>query len=198
LASICLKCLEKDPARRYPSAEKLAADLESWLKGEPPEVEPWWQWLWRQFRSPCRLDRPREWARVFWYLAAWRVFWHGVMALLLLTLGPATAWYWAWFIGLHVGTWLPVGWLLRSESRLNPIERGALLSWYVAEGRRSWGRFYAVGLGYFVAAPLLSFCGLLAPVAYALVVGCAMLSLAYGFWCVAKQQAALLLEIVDD
>jgi hypothetical protein len=229
LASVCLKCLEKKPKDRYPTAAALATDLKRWIDGEPIEVEPWWRWLWRQFQSPCRIDRPREWARVFWYLAAWRVICHGGMALLLQS-GPAPAAYWAWFIGLHVGTWLPVWWLLHSERRLDTIERGMLLNWgatfacdailfalfcplwgqvrpeevvrvyaawpaahglwYVAEGRRSWGQFYAVGLGYFVAAPLLSLCGLLAPVAYALVVACALLWLGDGFRRLANQQAS--------
>ncbi len=52
LSTICLKCLEKDPKRRYSSALALAEDLERWLKHEPIQA-----------RRTGVLARGRKWVK---------------------------------------------------------------------------------------------------------------------------------------
>jgi eukaryotic-like serine/threonine-protein kinase len=52
LETICLNCLQKEPARRYPSALALAEDVSAFLAGEPIKSRPAGPW-----------ERLRRWAR---------------------------------------------------------------------------------------------------------------------------------------
>ena len=75
LETICLKCLEKDPRRRYPAALALAEDLERWLRHEPVRA-----------RRSSILFRARKWAQ--------RNPTTAVLAPLVILLGMALAATW--------------------------------------------------------------------------------------------------------
>jgi WD40 repeat protein/tRNA A-37 threonylcarbamoyl transferase component Bud32 len=73
IETICLKCLEKDPGKRYGSAQRLAEDLEHWLAGEPIEG-----------RRTSILERAIKWAKRNPVMA-------GMGSLVILILVSATA-----------------------------------------------------------------------------------------------------------
>jgi len=84
LETICLKCLEKEPARRYATAGDLAEDLERWLRKEPIHARP-----------ASNSERVRKWIQRHPALA-------GVSALLLVVLiAGLAAITWQWRAAEH-------------------------------------------------------------------------------------------------
>ena len=79
LETIALKCLEKEPARRYGSAEALAEDLERWLANEPIQARAIGTW-----------ERAVKWARRRPMIAALGA------GILLVTLVGMAGVFWQW------------------------------------------------------------------------------------------------------
>jgi serine/threonine-protein kinase len=117
LEMIALKCLQKPPGLRYPTAEGLAADLNAYLMGEPVSARSggFTQVLARLFRETHHAPVLENWG-LLW-------MWHSVVlfGLCLATdwlswqgVGSRWPYLWVWAGGLAV--WAPIFWAIRRRA----------------------------------------------------------------------------------
>ncbi len=133
LELICLRCLEKDSARRYHSAGALADDLQCWLAGEPLSVQP-----------PSLFLLIRSWVRQNFGSAGWAVLIGLVsglvlgLSLWLILIQPALAQISQAYTYLPnqprpwlVFPWNPPSWLIQVAT-LSSLLLGASLGLWIA------------------------------------------------------------------
>jgi hypothetical protein len=119
LAAVALKCLEKDPNRRYPSAAALAEELEGWLRGEGVQVRP-----------VGRLRRRLRWTRQHFT----------INVLLLVGLGVPVGYIWVgWLWGALSATAAGTLTLLMALQMLTLLYAlpARLSGWLASEERRA-------------------------------------------------------------
>jgi serine/threonine-protein kinase len=128
LEYVCQKCLEKNPAERYPSAQSLVEDLNRILGNEPvdrPRSNRLLAFIWRAVGRRRETASMATWPIAFWG-ALCSTF--GVGCIQLAVLFSDQRWvHHACLAGYSVG-WLGVIWFfwIRKRGTLNTVERGSL------------------------------------------------------------------------
>jgi serine/threonine-protein kinase len=117
LELICLKCLQKPPGLRYPTAEALAADLEAYAAGEAVSTGPsgFGYFVSRLLRETHHAEVLENWG-VLW-------MWHSLMIFLLCMMTQAMQWLdvkgHEYYLALWTGglfTWGSILWKLRRRA----------------------------------------------------------------------------------
>ncbi len=141
LETICLKCLEKDPDRRYPTAQALADELRRFLAEQPIQARPM-----------TAVQRGWRWCRRKPLVAGLCA----AVALSLLLGLATTSWQWRLAQGNFESAEAARAderWQRNRAEQLADESRGRLVRFYLAEGNRALDKLDPFGaLPWFLAA----------------------------------------------
>jgi serine/threonine-protein kinase len=130
LEAVCLKCLEKLPEHRYPSAAALVGDLHKVLANEVPEALrlSWPHWLRRHLSREVTFEAAGAWSGALMWQAALSLPAH-LSVYALLALGAPAPFFWLWLLVLlPLAEWGPYV-VPRKGRRYDPREREVMLLW---------------------------------------------------------------------
>jgi hypothetical protein len=117
LEMVALKCLQKPPDLRYPTAEALAGDLQAYLQGDSVSARSggFMQVMSRLFRETHHAAVLENWG-LLW-------MWHSVVLLglcvatnFLSWMGVEKRWIYFWFWAGGFAVWAPIFWWLRRRA----------------------------------------------------------------------------------
>jgi serine/threonine protein kinase len=142
LEVVCLKCLQKPPDLRYPTAAALAADLEAFLAGEPMTVEPGslGSFVSRLLRETHHAAVLENWG-LLWMLHSLMIFLLCLVTQVLFWVGVASHGTYLVVWSVFLLTWGTIFWRLR--------RRGGPVLFVERQIAHAWAASVAASIGLF-------------------------------------------------
>lgn len=108
LETVCLKCLQKDPTRRYPTADALADDLRSWANGDGISARSYnlFEWMSSTLKRSQYDVQFAAWGSMLLWFAVFVFAGMMATAIVISTNAPGTV---AWITAIHAVMFAAMG-----------------------------------------------------------------------------------------